>query len=65
MVAFTQENFDRAITLLKASKDLLEIADNQHFIEQATCIIVHYDEADCDGSCLMDDINILLDDEDD
>ena len=59
---FTQENFKRAMTLLKASRDLLQKADEAHFIEQATCILVHYDEADCDGSCLMDDINMLIED---
>lgn len=63
MIDFTQENFDRALELLKASRDLLRKADDSHFIEQATCIIVHYDDADCDGSCLMDDINLLLDED--
>lgn len=47
---------DRKTVLLKAAYDLLKQADEAHFVEQATDIVVHYDDADCDGSCLMDDI---------
>ena len=47
---------DRKIVLLRAAYDLLKQADADHFVRQATEIIVHYDDADCDGYCLMEDI---------
>jgi hypothetical protein len=47
---------NRKDVLLKAAYDLLRKADNAHFVEQATCITVHYDDAECDGYCLMEDI---------
>jgi len=52
---------DRKSVLLKAAYDLLKQADEAHFVQQATEIIVHYDDADCDGICLMEDIAIELD----
>jgi hypothetical protein len=47
---------DRKSVLLRAAYDLLKRADAGHFVEEATCILVRYDEADCDGHCLMEDI---------
>lgn len=46
----------RKEVLLRAAYDLLKKASESHFVEQATEILVHYDDADCDGSCLMQDI---------
>jgi len=51
---------DRKLVLLKAAYDLLKQADEAHFVQQATEIIVHYGDADCDGVCLMEDIAIEL-----
>ena len=47
---------NRKEVLLKAAYDLLKKAKEAHFVEQATCIIVYYDDAECDGYCLMEDI---------
>lgn len=47
---------DRKAILLKATYDLLKQAHESHFVEQATSIVVRYDDADCDGHCLMEDI---------
>ncbi len=47
---------DRKTILLKAAYDLLKKAEEGHYVEQATAIVVHYDDADCDGHCLMEDI---------
>ena len=47
---------DRKLVLLKAAYDLLKQADEAHFVQQATEIVVHYDDANCDGVCLMEDI---------
>jgi len=46
----------RKEVLLRAAYDLLKKADEAHFVEQATAITVHYDDAECDGHCLMEDI---------
>lgn len=46
----------RARVLLKATHDLLEAADDSPYVEDVLAILVHYDDADCDGSCLMKDI---------
>lgn len=50
---------DRAVTLLKAAKDLL-IKQNEAGVLISYPLTVHYDDADCDGYCLLDDINAYL-----
>ncbi len=48
---------DRKITLLKAAFEMLDkITSNNYQGETA-----YYDKADCDAYCLMDDIEIELD----
>ena len=51
-----QTSLDRKSVLLRAAYDLLTRADRAHFVEQATCIVTRYDDADCDGGCLREDI---------
>lgn len=46
----------RQAILLRAAYDLLTKADREHFVEQATYIVTRYDEANCDGGCLREDI---------
>jgi hypothetical protein len=46
-----------AETLLKAAYDLLEKCDASPYIVDALGETVFYDEAECDGLCLKDDIN--------
>ena len=46
----------RARVLLKATLDLLKAAERNPYVEDVLSILVHYDDADCDGSCLMEDI---------
>lgn len=53
---------DRAVTLLKAARDLL-IKQNEAGVLISYPLTVHYDDADCDGYCLLDDINAHLFDE--
>lgn len=50
---------NRALTLLEAAKDLL-IKQNEAGVLISYPITVHYDEADCDGYCLLDDISAYL-----
>lgn len=55
---------DRKDVLLRAAFDLLRRAANYHHVRSATSILVRYDDANCDGYCLMRDIatEINLDD---
>ena len=46
----------RARVLLKATLDLLKAAERNLYVEDVLSMLVHYDDADCDGSCLMEDI---------
>jgi hypothetical protein len=47
--------------LLRAAYDLLMRSDQPGYIQEAQSILVRYDDADCDGRCLMSDIAIELD----
>lgn len=55
-----QEN--RAVTLLKAARDLLMKQNETPYVLNMLEQTVHYDDADCDGSCLIDDIKAYLED---
>lgn len=50
---------DRAVTLLKAARDLL-IEQKEAGVLINYPLTVHYDEAVCDGYCLLDDISAHL-----
>jgi hypothetical protein len=47
---------DRKDILLRAAYDLLKRSSEDYFIREATSISVRYDDANCDGYCLMEDI---------
>ncbi len=47
---------DRKEILLRAAYDLLKRSTEHNFVQEATSILTHYDDADCDGYCLMEDI---------
>ena len=47
---------DRKTILLRAAYDLLKQGHDSHYVISALETIVHYDDADCDGFCLMHDI---------
>lgn len=51
----------RKDTLLRAAYDLLKRSATEHYVQEATSILTHYDGTDCDGYCLMDDIANVLD----
>lgn len=52
--------FARAVELLRAARDLIDKADEGPYVIDVMNTTVFYDGADCDGSCLRDDINHLL-----
>ena len=47
---------ERIITLLKACKELLEKQNNSHYVLNLLEQKVNYDDAECDGYCLLEDI---------
>ena len=55
-IAAWLRELQRARILLRATHDILEAADDSPYVENVLGILVHYDEMDCDGSCLMEDI---------
>lgn len=50
---------NRALTLLKAAKDFL-IKQRELGYSDGLALTVHYDDADCDGYCIIDDITAYL-----
>lgn len=55
------EELSRARMLLKATHELLEIADESPYVLDALSIVVNYDDAECDGCCLKEDIEYYFD----
>lgn len=51
---------DRKITLIKACRDLLRKQKHSASVLDLLTETVFYDEANCDGYCLLDDIEIEL-----
>ena len=51
----------RAKTLLKATGTLLKKQEDSNYVLNLLTETVYYDEAECDGSCLLDDIRYWFD----
>lgn len=54
------ENYKRAIYLLEAAKNYLIALENCGIIYNIDDITIDYDGTKCDGSCLAEDIKIVL-----
>ena len=54
------KELQRARILLKAAYNLLEQQVNSGYVLNLLAQTVFYDEAECDGNCLMEDIGLLL-----
>lgn len=52
---------NRARTLLKAAGTLLKKQEDSNYALNLLAETVYYDEAECDGSCLLDDIRYWFD----
>ncbi len=52
---------DRKDILLRACYDMLKQCRDAHYVVSPMETTVFYDGADCDGSCLMEDIADVLD----
>jgi len=51
---------DRRDLLLRKCVELLGRQDNSSIILNLLCETIYYDDAECDGFCLMEDIKDLL-----
>lgn len=51
---------DRKTVLLRAAYDLLKRNEQSEFVQSAMETLAFYDDADCDGFCLMEDIRFEL-----
>lgn len=51
---------DRAITLLKAALELLNKCDKSPYVLDVLSETAFYDDTDCDGYCLKEDIKHYL-----
>ena len=51
----------RADTLLKATYDLLSKQHGNYYVLNLLAENVYYDEAECDGNCLLEDIDAWID----
>ena len=51
---------DRATVLLKAALDILRQCDDSPYVLDALGVTTLYDQAECDGFCLMEDIECFL-----
>ncbi len=56
-IDFMQTSLNRSKTLLKATYDLLYKQDESPYVLNLLTETAIWDEAECDGYCLMDDIN--------
>lgn len=56
-------NEDRKTVLLRAALELLKKCNEGPYVKNALTETVFYDEADCDGSCLANDIAYELGEE--
>lgn len=51
---------DRKVILLKACRDLLQKQKESSYVLDLLSETVFYDDSDCDGNCLLDDIEAEL-----
>ena len=52
------ELLKRSKTLLKATYELLKKQESNSYVLNLLSETIYYDEAECDGSCLMNDIEV-------
>jgi hypothetical protein len=55
------ESDDRALILLRAARDILRRCSKSYYVRDVMSVLAYYDEAECDGNCLMEDIEAYLD----
>lgn len=53
-------DYARCVVLLKAALEILNKADEGPFVHNVFELTAHYDGTECDGLCLKEDIEALL-----
>ena len=56
----SEADVERAEVLLKATYDILRACNNGPYVEDVFQMTAIWDEAECDGGCLMEEIADLL-----
>ena len=56
-----KSTIERKDILLRAAYDLIKRSTQHYYVQETTSICTRYDEANCDGYCLMEDIADELD----
>lgn len=56
----TKQQEERAKILLKATHEILTKCNEAVFVEDVMSVTAIWDEAECDGNCLMEDIGELI-----
>ena len=56
----TIEQQNQAKKLLKAASDILKQCDEGGYVKNVMEVTAIWDEAECDGNCLMEEIGALL-----
>jgi len=51
----------RAKILLKAARDILTKCDESSYVADVMCETAIWDEVECDGNCLLNELNEFLD----
>lgn len=51
---------DRKTELLTVCREMLKRCKDSGYVLDVLAEVFHYDDADCDGRCLLDDIEIEL-----
>ena len=57
-----KEIIERAKTLLKAYRDMFDKQRRSAYVKSIEELTAVYDDCECDGGCLYDDMGTLLDD---
>jgi len=57
-----KEIIERAKILLRAYVDMFDKQSKSSYVKDITELTTFYDDCECDGCCLRDDMEILLDD---
>ncbi len=54
------EQIEQAKKLLQATKDILTECDDGMYVRDVMEVTAIWDEVECDGNCLLEEITILL-----
>lgn len=56
----TKEQQEQSRKLLRATLDILKKCDENGYVVDVMAVTATWDEAECDGGCLMEEIELLI-----